>query len=266
LPEAPLGLGARYVVELHDLIPLRYPRAGSMLTRYYRHVLPRVLADAQHVITNSECTARDAADQLGVDRSKLTAIPLGFDAEAFRFRDLPTEPYFLYVGRRDPHKNLKHIITAFSRLGRKDLQLRLAGPADPARTASLRQWADLMRVPNQVRFLDYVPQPQLHELLGRALALVFVSRWEGFGLPVLEAMASGTPVICSNVASLPEVAGDAAIQVSPDDEGALADALRQVADDASLRARLRQAGLARAAQCSWDRTAAHTRDVLARLL
>lgn len=266
IPEAPLGLRTRSVVMLHDVIPLRFPRSTWLLTQYYRHVLPRVLREAQHVLANSEATARDAVQWLALDPRKVTVTPLGYDAARFRFRDLPTDPYFLFVGRRDPHKNLERLIGAFARLGRTDLELRLAGPGDPARTAALRALAEQLGVAARVKFLDYLPAAELDQQLGRALALAFVSEWEGFGLPVLEAMASGTPVICSDASSLPEVAGDAALRVHPKSEAAIAEALRAVADDAGLRAELRRKGLARAAQFGWERTARETAAVLHRFM
>jgi glycosyltransferase involved in cell wall biosynthesis len=181
---------------------------------------------------------------------------------------VPPRPgeYLLYLGRRDPHKNLDRLLGAYARLGREAPELWLAGPADPAATAPLRARAETLGIAERVRFLDGVPYAELPALLSGALALAFPSLCEGFGLPVLEAMACGAPVVTSKGSSLEEVAGDAALLVDPSSEGELAEALRSVVRDAGLRARLRERGLERAKAFRWERTGAETAAVLRRWL
>jgi glycosyltransferase involved in cell wall biosynthesis len=268
VPEAPLFADNRTVVMVHDLIPLRFPSRGfSPLVPYFRYYIPHVVQQAEHAICNSEATARDVVDSFGVASDKITAIPLAADTERFRPLDLPTLDYFLYIGRPDPYKNLHRLIRAFAKIrGSCDCQLWLAGPMDPRYTPLLQTLAAELGVSHRVKFLDYVPDEQLPILLNQAIALVFPSLWEGFGLPVLEAMACGTPVITSNVSSLPEVAGEAAILVNPYSTDELAEAMQTLAEDGPLRSRLRQAGLQQANQFSWAKTGAATVEVLKRWL
>lgn len=267
IPEAPLGTGCRFVVTMHDLIPLRFPSWRSPLTHYFRHYVPLVLQQAQHILCNSESTAKDVHERFQIPAHKLTPIPLGYDAQHFRWLDLPSESpqgdrYFLYIGRLDPYKNLQRLIQAFANARLVDQQLWIAGSADPRFTPILKSQVEELGIAHQVKFLDYVPYQDLPELINRAIALVFPSLWEGFGLPVLEAMACGTPVITSNLSALPEVAADAALLIDPYQVDSLTDALRQMAMDGELRSQLRSAGLARAQQFSWAKTGAKTRDVL----
>jgi glycosyltransferase involved in cell wall biosynthesis len=273
IPEAPLGAGCRSVVVMHDVIPLRFPNWRSPLAYYFRYYIPQVLAQSCHVICNSEATARDVREMYGISGAKITPIPLAHDAEHFRpgqpFEpslvsangDLP--PYFLYVGRHDPYKNLHRLIAAFAALpSGVDCQLVIAGPKDSRYTPQLQAQVAESNLTGKIRFLDYVPYQQLPGLMGNAIALVFPSLWEGFGFPVLEAMACGTPVITSNCSSLPEVAGDAAILVDPLQISAITAAMQQMLVDEPGRSHLKAAGLARAREFSWQRTAARTAEVL----
>ncbi|WP_198016683.1 glycosyltransferase family 4 protein [Rubidibacter lacunae] len=269
IPEAPLASRCRFIVTLHDLIPLRYPVSRSPLSFYCRYYVPRVLSSALHVLCDSEATARDATDRLGIPAAKTTVIPLACDRE--RFRPLAIEPgnFFLHLGRHDPHKNLARVLRAFAALPRSsasDPELWLAGSGDRRHTPVLKALADELGIATRVRWLDYVGADELPVLLNQAIALVFPSLWEGFGLPVLEAMACGTPVITSNCSSLPEAAGDAALLVDPLSVDELSAALQTIASDRSVQQQLRVRGLQRAAQFSWERTGRETSALLAHWL
>ncbi len=273
VPEAPLYYGCRFVVMVHDTIPLRFPNRRSRLHLYHRHWLPRVACQAQQVICNSEATARDVAQFLQVPAARIQPILLAYDRDRFYPRapaalpPPPARPYFLYLGRHNPYKNVGNLIAAFARLAaRHDCDLYLAGPTDARYTPSLRAQVAALGLGDRVQFLDYVDEAALPILLNQALALVFPSRWEGFGLPVLEAMACGTPVIAAQVSSLPEVAGEAALYIDPEKVAELAQAMTAVAQDASLRQQLRDRGLARAATFSWEKTGRATVAVLERWL
>ena len=266
IPEAPLYSRCRYVVTVHDLIPLRFPVKFSRLTAYFRYYVPRVLEQAEHIICDSEATAKDITNFFNIQYNKITPILLAHDANNFRFLDLPTQNYFLYIGRHDPYKNLHRLITAFAALpNSRDYELWIAGPSDRRYTAEVKAFVEERNLTN-IKFLDYVAYDELAELINSAIALVFPSLWEGFGLPVLEAMACGTPVITSNLSSLPEVAGDAAILIDPYNLGEITAAMQAVANDAGLRNKLRQAGLARSKQFSWTKTGLATAAVLQRYL
>lgn len=263
IPEAPLWSDCRFVVTVHDLIPLRFFQRLSPAALYNRYYIPQVLQQAQHIICNSEATANDIIDFCQIPATKITPIPLAYDAETFRFLDLPARNYFLYLGRITPYKNVQRLISAFATLpDRPAYELWLAGPSDRRYRPLLQSQIDELGLQTQVKFLDYVPYPELPVIVNQAIALVFPSLWEGFGLPVLEAMACGTPVITSNLASLPEVAGDAAILVDPYQIEAIADAMNALATRSDLRSKLRQAGLARACQFSWQKTGQATAEIL----
>ena len=263
IPEAPLWSGCRFVVTVHDLIPLRFFRKFTPLWSYQRYYMPLVLQQAQHIICNSHATAQDVVDFFKIPASKITPILLAHDAENFRFLDLPTRNYFLYLGRNDPYKNLQRLIAAFAQLpDRSRYELWIAGPGDDRYSPALVEQITELGLTAQVKFLDYVPYAELPVVINQAIALVVPSLWEGFGLPVLEAMACGTPVITSNLSSLPEVAGDAALLVDPYDTNAIADAMYTLAINPTLRSQLRSASLTRASQFSWEKTGSATVELL----
>lgn len=262
LPEAPLWSTCRTVVMVHDLIPLRFPRLSVPATLYNRYYIPPVLHQAEHILCNSRATAADIMQFCQIPASKITPVLLAYDAEHFRWQDLPTRNYFLYLGRIAPYKNVSRLLAAFATLPDKNYELWLAGPTDRRYLPALQAQIAELDLVARVKLLDYVPYEALPRLIGQAIALVFPSLWEGFGLPALEAMACGTPVITSNLASLPEVTGDAALLIDPEKVEEIGDAMARVAREASLRAQLRTAGLTRASQFSWDKTAEATLEVI----
>lgn len=253
---------------VHDLIPVRFPKRFSPLTPYFRYYIPQVLQQAEHIICNSTATARDITDFYKISSNKITPILLAYDTNHFKKLDLPIQetPYLLYLGRQDPYKNLHRLIEAFAKISSNDIQLWLAGSPDKRYTPLLQRRVEELGLCDRVKFLDYVPYQQLPTLLNQAIALVFPSLWEGFGLPVLEAMACGTPVITSNLSSLPEVAGDAAILIDPYNVGELATAMQALVEDGELRSRLSILGLERSRQFSWERTGQATVEVLQQYL
>lgn len=265
IPEAPLNTHCRYIVTVHDLIPLRFPLRRSPLTTYFRYYIPQVLKQAQHIICDSIATAKDITNFFHIRADKITPVLLAHDAKDFCFLDLPTSNYFLYVGRHDPYKNLHRVIDAFAALpSNRDWELWIAGPADRRYTPVLEAQVMQLGLTHQVKFLDYIPYKQLPIVINQAIALVFPTLWEGFGLPVLEAMACGTPVITSNLSSLPEVVGDAALLVDPYKTGEITEAMKAVATDSGLRSHLRTLGLNQASQFSWAKTGQTTVEVLKR--
>lgn len=266
IPEAPLGAGCRFAVMVHDLIPLRFPEKKSPLWPYFRYYVPQVLAQATQIICNSQATAKDLTDFYQIPLDKITPIPLAYDGNNFKFLDLPAGNYFLYVGRSAPYKNLPRLISAFARIREKDCELWLAGTPDRRYTPGLKALVEELGLTDKVKFLDYVPYSKLPVLMNRAIGLVFPSLWEGFGIPVLEAMACGTPVITSNISSLPEITGDAAILVDPYNLGEITAAMETVVGDAGVRSDLSRASLARASQFSWTKTGLATRELLSQLM
>ena len=273
IPEAPLYQNCRTIIMVHDLIPLRFPRWNSALTQYFKWWFPEVVRQSEHIICNSQATANDLIDFFQVPAKKITPILLAYNAQHFRqlenlsLLNTDSKPYFLYLGRHDPHKNLTRLLTAFSQLSQfKDYQLWLAGPKDKRYTPKLAEQAQALGIENQVKFLDYVSYQQLPMLLNQAFALVFPSLWEGFGFPVIEAMACGTPVITSNLSSLPEVAGDAAILVNPYEVQELTHAMELLIEYQEMRSQLIDLSLEQASRFSWEKTGRETESVLQNFL
>jgi glycosyltransferase involved in cell wall biosynthesis len=269
IPEAPLYSKSRYVVMCHDLIPLRFPRRTSPLTNYFRYLVPQVLSQAEHIVCNSQATATDVIDYYGIDAAKVTPILLGYDRLNFYPRKQTNNskaPYFLYLGRSDPYKNLAGLITAFAQIPNQDYHLAIAGSTDPRFTPQLQRQAAELGIAHRVQWLNYLSYQELPTVISNAVALVFPTLWEGFGLPVLEAMACGTPVITSNLASLPEITENAAILINPYNTAEITGAMMELITDQKMRSQLSQLSLQQAAKFNWSTTASATQAVLQRYL
>jgi glycosyltransferase involved in cell wall biosynthesis len=267
------------VVTCYDLIPLLYPDYFSPTRRAVYALAHRLaIARAGAILAISETTRADLVRLLGVASERVHVTPLAADP---RFRPLPAERlaglraerglperYVLYVGSNKPHKNLVGLVRAFARLcgngEAADVALLVAGPWD-GRYPEAKLAAEREGIAARVRFLGPVPDADLPALYGAAAVFAFPSEYEGFGLPVLEAMACGTPVVCGRTSSLAELVADAALLVDPLDVEALGEALARGLADEGLRAALRQRGLARAAAFSWERTAAETLSIYQRV-
>ncbi|MEB3350762.1 MAG: glycosyltransferase family 1 protein [Cyanobacteriota bacterium] len=267
LPEAPLLRGVRSLVLAHDLLPLRYPQPSPLLA-YHLAYVPLVLHRAVRVLCNSEATAREVRQRLGVPSRRLVPIRLGFDPGRLRPLGLGREPFFLVLGRHDPHKNLARVLRAFAALRDPGgaVRLKLVGPHDNRHTPRLRALAAELGIAPRCDWLPWVSDGERLRLLNRCRALVLVSLWEGFGLPALEAMACAAPVIAARAGALPEVVGDAALLVDPRRPEAIASAMERLEGEPGLALALGQAGLERARAFRWDRAAAQVQAVLAELV
>ena len=251
---APLA-SRRNVVVIHDVAPLREPEWYSRVySGYQRTILPLIARRARLVITVSEFSRGEIVDTLGVPAERVRVVPNGVD-ERFspavdpgpaRAAFALERPYVLVVGTRIARKNLAARAGAAGRLAERGVELVAAGSG----RGYMQAEAGL-----DVRALGYVPEELLPSLYRGAAALAMPSLYEGFGLPCIEAMATGTPVVASDRGSLPEVCGDAALLVDPVDGSALADALLAAVEDRDLAARLARAGTERAAAFTWGRTA-----------
>jgi glycosyltransferase involved in cell wall biosynthesis len=261
------------VVTIHDAAPLDH--AGwfdRKFARWYGFLLPRLLANVRSVITVSEFSRRRLAAHVPAAEDRIAVIPLGIGA-AFRpasdeevaavrqrLRLPPAYSYVLSVGSLQPRKNVARLLEAWSHVRDRvpDTILAVAG----VRFDEIFGGAGFERLPRRVLLLGYVDEADLAALYTGARAFAYPSLYEGFGLPPLEAMACGTPVLAADAGSLPEVSGDAAVLVEPRDVDAIGDGLVRVLEDEALRARLRERGFDRAKEYSWDRTAAETGRVL----
>jgi len=273
----------RTVFTLHDLIFLFHPETHKPLNRWFLTLMmPRFLRAADAIIAVSECTRRDAIRFYGITEEKITVI---YEGVSPRFRpaspeavravrekySLP-EHFILYVGTIEPRKNLTALLEAFHhflatcsslsapcdlRPATCDLRLVIVGKKGWLYESFFHRLREL-GLDDRVIFTGYVPDEDLPAIYSAADLFVFPSLYEGFGLPVLEAMACGVPVVCSNTSSLPEVAGDAALLVDPTDVRALAGAMEEVLTDEGKRKEMRERGLRQAAKFSWEKAAAMT--------
>jgi glycosyltransferase involved in cell wall biosynthesis len=268
---APLAVGTRTVVTFHDLSYFLFPESFNRSNRTYLQTFSRLSARrADRLIAVSEATRQDLVRLLGVDAGRVDVVPNGVDerfrpvediAELTGFRErrgLP-ERFILSLCTLEPRKNLPTLIRAYA-------LARDHGATEPLVLAGGVGWGDLairalvdeLDLASHVLLPGFIPQDEQALWYNAATLFAYPSRYEGFGLPVVEAMACGTPVLTSNRSALPEVVGDAGVTVDPDRPGELADAMVQLLRDGDWRAELRRRGLERAGQFSWDHAAQRT--------
>jgi glycosyltransferase involved in cell wall biosynthesis len=273
----PLAI-SRQVVTLHDVVPLDHPEwLNPKFAAWYRFLTPRLVKRAAHIITISEFSKERILAHTGIDDSHITVIPNGVDS---RFRphtqdelveqskglDLPSRHYVLCVGSLEPRKNLVRLLQAWSRIQAdipSDIWLVLTGKRGNSRVFANAAGMDTL--PPRVHLTGHVADHVLPALYAGAMVFAYPSVYEGFGLPPLEAMASGVPVLTGNQASLPEVVGDAGVMLDPYDVEAIAEGLNRLIEDSSLRSQLRAKGLERARLFNWDKAAERTWTILDRL-
>ncbi|NWJ44790.1 MAG: glycosyltransferase family 4 protein [Chloroflexi bacterium] len=276
----PLYHPLRSVVTIHDLGYLYHPEAHTPLSRMYLNWSTRFSAlKSRLVISVSQATANDLERHYGISPEKIRVIPHGYDREQFKpIKDssliayvrtkynIEPGPYIFYVGTIQPRKNLERLMEAFAALvrdenfdypARHQLQLVLGGKPGWM-SEPIMQKAVALNLPEQIKLVGYVSDMDLPALYSGAEAFTFPSLYEGFGLPALEAMACGVPVICSNAGSLPEVVGDAALLHHPLDAKAIEWNLRRLLCNPQLRGEMINKGLRRAALFSWEKCADET--------
>ena len=266
------------VLTVHDLSFLREPKwfpAGRSF--YYRKAVLRSAGLAARIVADSRATADDLVSMAGVAASKIDVVHLGVD-EGFRpaseeaqasvrkTYNLPQGNFFLYCGTLEPRKNLPRVIEAWSSIAERcDWDLVIAGRRGWGVDAIEQAIAESAHA-DRIHPPGFIEQGDLPAVMTAAGAFVWPSLWEGFGLPPLEAMACGTPVVTSSTSSLPEVVGDAAVLVDPHDVAAIAEGMLAVAEGAALRADLSAKGLERAAGFTWKKTAEETVETYRKVL
>ena len=257
----------RAIVTIHDCIHLMFPEylPGRIAHLYARIAFWIATQRSSRVLTVSEASRRDILKYCPMPPNKVEVI---YNAIDDRFNETPDveqlasvreryqlhDRFLLYSGNVKPHKNLERLIDAFARLRRResdDIKLLISG-SEISRYATLRRAVHRYNLHKHVRFLGFLSTDTLAALYHLADAFVFPSLYEGFGLPPLEAMASGTPVLTSNLSSLPEVVGDAALLVDPYDPESITDGMQQILSDTALRERLIRQGRIRASEFSWE--------------
>jgi glycosyltransferase involved in cell wall biosynthesis len=272
----PAGVRCRSVVTIHDCIHLMFPQylPNKAAYAYARASMWAAARRSNCILTVSEASKRDILHFFNVPPAKIVVVynaidehfwetPPEEDVARVRERYQLDHQFVLYVGNIKPHKNLVRLIEAFAELRKSSFeQVKLLIIGDEiSRLPALRRSVHRHKLHKHVRFLGYLPDRTLAILYRLAAVFVFPSLYEGFGLPPLEAMASGTPVVTSNVSSLPEVAGDAAVLVDPYDVDSIVEGLRLVLDNPAAAADLRRRGLERAREFSWERSVEKTRQV-----
>lgn len=274
---------AGFIVTVYDLIPLKFPRwyfsgRKKFLKPLYDSQL-RQINKCRKIIAGSKNTAKDIEKLLGIDEEKITPV---YAAASESFKVIKDEkilraaadkygikqPVVLYVGGFDSYKNVEKLLEAFSVLQKniKPLYLVMPGKSAPQRLKALENKIESLGIKDNVLMPGFVPEEDLVKVYNLAKVFVFPSVYEGFGLPPLEAMSCGIPVISSAAASLPEVTGDAAILVNPEDTEDIVSALRKVLEDEGLRMELSEKGLKRAGEFSWKKTALKTLEVYRSIL
>ena len=274
---APLWGRFRRVVTVHDLIYARFPEAhAGIRDKGMKVLVPWAVRRSDRVIVDSQSTREDLMQLLGVAGASIDVVPLGLgsvrreaplpEPEVRARFNLGERRVVLSLSAKRPHKNLPALIGALAQLLPAHRPLLVLPGYATAHETELRELARAAGVEDDVRFLGWCTGEEIEGLWALAEAFVFPSLYEGFGLPVLEAMARGVPVACSATSSLPEVAGEAALLFDPRDQRAIAAALTRLLEDPALRERLRTAGIARSREFSWERAARLTLDSYARAL
>ncbi|MDE7122436.1 MAG: glycosyltransferase family 4 protein [Oscillospiraceae bacterium] len=266
----PPGVSGKSVVTVHDMVYKAFPETVRGRTRRMLDLgLVKSMRRADRIVTDSRFSKSEIIKYYPEFAAKIRVVPCGVDLEKFHpvtdqkwmqhvlQKYHVRSPYFLYLGTIEPRKNLERLIQAYAlfvKSYQNPPQFVLAG-AKGWKNESLFRTIQQLHLEKNVLFTEYIADPDLCAVLSGALAFVFPSIYEGFGMPPLEAMACGTPVLVSDAASLPEVTGKSAVIVPPEDVQAMADGLHLLYTDPALRKRLRAEGLARAAQFSWERSA-----------
>jgi glycosyltransferase involved in cell wall biosynthesis len=269
-----LFLKVPYIITVHDLIRYFDLNGGEPFIhrpnhrdRFYLSLDYKGIRKAAKIIAVSQTTKRDLLQHLGVPEERVSVVYEGIDHQVFRpvERRILDYPYLLFVGSEHPRKNFVRVLRAFAKLKRerrfKDLKLVKVGKAGGAEVEFRKrtlQAINELNIPHEVVFTDYVAEEDLPAYYSGAECFILPSCYEGFGFPPLEAMACGCPVIASNVASLPEIAGDAALLVHPQDTEEITKALYQVLGDDRLRKDLISKGIDRAKGFYWEKTARET--------
>jgi glycosyltransferase involved in cell wall biosynthesis len=272
----PVAVRCRSVVTIHDCIHLMFPQylPNRAAYAYARGAMWSAARRSDRILTVSEASKRDILHFFNVPPDKISVVynaiderfgiePAAEEIARVRERFQLDQRFVLYAGTIKPHKNLVRLIEAFAQLRTgefEELKLLIIGD-EISRLPALRRAVHSHKLHKHVRFLGFLPDETLAALYRLAALFVFPSLYEGFGLPPLEAMASGTPVVTSNVSSLPEVAGDAAVLVDPYDVESIVHGMRRVLSDPALADEMRKKGLVRARDFSWERSVARTHDI-----
>lgn len=260
----PLGYKGKSVVTIHDLAIYRNPEWFPSQTFSTKVVVPRSLAKARSIIAVSEATKRDLRDIFQIPSERVRVVYEGIEAQrpesSTQHHSSLKDPYFLFIGTLEPRKNISTLLHAYSLAARQypNLPRLVLAGAKGWKSESIFSAIKHFSLEHRVEYLGYVSEKQKQELLERASAFLYPSLYEGFGLPILEAFANSVPVLTSHLSSMPEVAGDGALFVDPNDPQAIAGSLARIFEDQALRQDLVAKGRDRVKQFDWKKTARET--------
>jgi glycosyltransferase involved in cell wall biosynthesis len=276
----PVGKSVKTILTVHDLSFVRVPEtAAPNLRAYLNVVVPRSVQAADHIIADSQATRDDLCALYGTSPDKITVLLSGVDPRFDRVTDeavltavrprygIGTQPYIFCIGTVQPRKNYSRVIQALAQLRTEgiDLQLVIAGGKGWLED-EMYHTLQATHMQEHVHLIGFARDEDLPALYSGAALTAFPSLYEGFGLPILESMACGTPVVTANVSSLPEVAGDAALLINPYDVQALTDSIRRLITDETLRSTLTQRGYEQVKQFTWAKAARQLRAIYERVL
>lgn len=248
-----------YIITVHDLIHLKY--GSKMQVVYYNHVIRPLLGKASCVLTVSEYTRCEILNWAGMPPDKViavnNAVSGGYTTEGIKFN--PGYKYLLYVGNKRRHKNLERLLTAFSQAELPD-EIKLVCTGDT--TKELSELADKLKISHRLEFLGFVPETDLPSVYRGALAVLLVSLYEGFGIPLIESMACGVPVLTSSVSAMPEVTAGSAYLVDPLKVDEISSGIEKIVNDIALRKNLIDKGMLRSREFSWDDTASKVWNII----
>ncbi|MGC9505234.1 glycosyltransferase family 4 protein [Baaleninema sp.] len=254
VPEGMLFPVCPQIVTVHDILPIVFPESYPRVQYYFRYILPLILIQSKAIIAISDNTKKDIESQFDIKNKPIHVVYQGYKKSIFNTRNKDRDreilqkyylkPFILCVGETRPYKNIRRLMEAFSRVKLPNVELAIVGKLNKL-DREIVDYPRHLGIGNRVKFLGFVPDESLAALYRSAIAFAFPSLYEGFGIPLLEAMACGCPVIASHVASIPEVCGDAAEYVDPWSVESIATGIYRVATDVSLRSTLREGGLER---------------------
>ncbi|MBO9998798.1 MAG: glycosyltransferase family 4 protein [Cyanobacteria bacterium SID2] len=271
VPEGMLFPVCPQIITVHDILPVLFPETYPRIKYYFQYILPQLLKVSQAIITTSENTKKDIDSRFKLKNKPIYVVYQGYRKEIFNIKKpadrasilqhYNLQNFILCVGETRPYKNIRRLIEAFARANVPDLDLAIVGKLNKL-DRSIVDYPKAFGIVDRVKFLGFVPDNALADLYRTAIAFVFPSLYEGFGIPPLEAMACGCPVVVSHAASIPEVCNNAAEYVDPLNVDSIAAGIYRVATDANARSTLRQRGLDRVKAFSYRQMFAEILEIL----
>ena len=251
--EAPISKKIDSIVMAHDLIPLKFP-STALNKLYFRTYIPSVLNNSILILSNSNATSDEIIKTYNIDSSKIFNLKLGYDKKNIFSSSIKRENFFLILGRHDYHKNIPNILKAIKLVKNRDYKFIFVGPFHKKLSPSYKRLSFELGISKSCVWKQWVDEERKRDLLNRCKALLMPSLWEGFGIPALEAMACGTPVIGSMRGAMPEVLGDLGVLVNPLNINQIADAIIEIINNSEITRKMNINGPIRATNFDWAKS------------